>query len=102
MYRPRSPATTVIPQKVQPKPAAPKPEPEKVTPDEWKTAEARIRPNGIFGTAGKYKVMIDGKIYPAGSGYSITNGNVRFEWTLGVSEKRKLQLERKRAERLAR
>ena len=46
--------------------------------------------------------MIDGKIYPAGSGYSITNGNVRFEWTLGVSEKRKLQLERKRAERLAR
>ncbi|MBP5511377.1 MAG: hypothetical protein J6Z49_10710 [Kiritimatiellae bacterium] len=89
-------------QKVQPKPAAPKPEPEKVTPDEWKTAEARIRPNGIFGTAGKYKVMIDGKIYPAGSGYSITNGNVRFEWTLGGSEKRKLQLERKRAERLAR
>ena len=89
----------------QPKPAAPKPEPKKVaevTPAEWKAAEARVRPNGVFGSAGKFKVMIDGKIYPAGSGYSLTNGGVRFDWTLGVSEKRKLELERKKAERLAR
>ncbi|MBO4287864.1 MAG: hypothetical protein J5985_06835 [Kiritimatiellae bacterium] len=89
-----------------PKPAAPKPEPPKkvkeVTAAEWKAAEARIHPNGIFGSSGKFRVMIDGKIYPAGSGYSLTNGDVRFEWTLGVSEKRKLELERKKAERLAR
>lgn len=88
-----------------PKPVAPKPEPKKVkevTAAEWKAAEARIRPNGIFGSPGKFKVMIDGKIYPVGSGYSLTNGDVRFEWTLGVSAKRKLELERKKAERLAR
>ena len=90
--------------KAQPAPA-PKPEPKKVpevTEAEWKAAEARIKPNGVFGKAGKFKVMIDGKIYPAGAGYSLTNGGVRFAWTLGVSEKRKLELERKQAERLAR
>lgn len=89
----------------QPKPASPKPGPEKVkevTADEWKAAEARIKPNGIFGSAGRFKVMVDGKIYPAGSGYSLTNGGVRFDWTLGVSEKRKLVLERRKAERLTR